>query len=312
MKLATWKDGSRDGQLVVVSRDLATAHFAHGRVTTLQQALDDWNFLSPQLQELSLSLDEGKARHAFAFEPQRCAAPLPRAYQWACAVGAGDKALQLLPADDLLGPRERVRVEPGSRSSVAPVLAAVTGDLERGAGTQTALEAVRLLTLCGVWHVEVPAGSDGSSPPSMHLALATSFAPVMVTPDELGTAWRDGRLQGDLQMERGAAPARRANAQAHAPACADAHAHGTATATAAAAAAAHPAPSLGEALTRLCQTRRVRAGALVGTRCGGMVALAPDAIPCISWRLPDGTDPFGAFELGAQAIEKTPPRSRFG
>ncbi len=310
MKLATWKDGSRDGQLVVVSRDLATAHFAHGRVTTLQQALDDWNFLSPQLQELSLSLDEGKARHAFAFEPQRCAAPLPRAYQWACAVGAGDTALQLLPADDLLGPRDRVRVEPGSRSNVAPVLAAVTGDLERGAGTQTALEAVRLLTLCGVWHVAVPAGSAGSSPPPIDLALATSFAPVMVTPDELGPAWRDGRLQGDLQVERGAAPARRANAQAHAPA--DAHAHADAHANGTATAAADPAPSLGEALTRLCQSRRVRAGALVGTRCGGMVALALDATPCVSWRLPDGTDPFGAIELGAQAIEKTPQRSRFG
>ena len=49
MKLATLKDGSRDGQLVVVSRDLASAHFATGAASTLQRVLDDWNFVSPQL-----------------------------------------------------------------------------------------------------------------------------------------------------------------------------------------------------------------------------------------------------------------------
>ena len=83
MKLATYKDGSRDGQLVVVSRDLATGHYASGIATRLQQVLDDWNFLSPQLEDLATSLDHGKARHAFPFDPARCMAPLPRAYQWA-------------------------------------------------------------------------------------------------------------------------------------------------------------------------------------------------------------------------------------
>ena len=83
MKLATYKDGSRDGQLVVVSRDLTTAHYASGIAHRLQQVLDDWNFLSPQLQDLYETLNHGKARHAFPFEPQRCMAPLPRAYQWA-------------------------------------------------------------------------------------------------------------------------------------------------------------------------------------------------------------------------------------
>ena len=59
MKLATYKDGSRDGQLVVVSRDLTTAHYASGIATQLQQVLDDWNFLSPQLQDLSQTLNQG-------------------------------------------------------------------------------------------------------------------------------------------------------------------------------------------------------------------------------------------------------------
>ena len=64
MKLATYKDGSRDGQLVVVSRDLSMAHYATGIATRLQQVLDDWNFLSPQLQDLYETLNQGKARHA--------------------------------------------------------------------------------------------------------------------------------------------------------------------------------------------------------------------------------------------------------
>src|SRR6059058_4256431 len=83
MKLATLKDGSRDGQLAVVSRDLKTAHIADGIAPTLQAALDDWNFIAPQLAALYEDLNAGRARRSFDFDPARCAAPLPRAYQWA-------------------------------------------------------------------------------------------------------------------------------------------------------------------------------------------------------------------------------------
>src|SRR5688500_16028930 len=87
MKLATLNDGTRDGQLIVVSRDLKTAHVADGIAPTLQAALDDWGFIAPQLADLSLLLNEGKtegrARRPFDFDPARCMAPLPRAYQWA-------------------------------------------------------------------------------------------------------------------------------------------------------------------------------------------------------------------------------------
>ena len=48
----------------------------------MQQVLDDWNFLSPQLEDLYQTLNHGKARHAFAFEARKCMA-LPRAFQWA-------------------------------------------------------------------------------------------------------------------------------------------------------------------------------------------------------------------------------------
>ena len=79
MKLATYKDASRDGQLVVVSRDLSSAHYATGIANKLQQVLDDWRFMAPQLRDLYELLNSCKARHAFAFDPARCMAPLPRA-----------------------------------------------------------------------------------------------------------------------------------------------------------------------------------------------------------------------------------------
>ena len=76
MKLATYKDGSRDGQLVVVSRDLSTAHYASGIATRLQQLLDDWNFIAPQLSDLYQMLNDGRARHGFAFGFQDEQVPL--------------------------------------------------------------------------------------------------------------------------------------------------------------------------------------------------------------------------------------------
>ncbi|MBI1771756.1 MAG: fumarylacetoacetate hydrolase family protein [Burkholderiales bacterium] len=83
MKLATLRDGSRDGQLLVVARDLKTAAIADGIAPTLQRALDDWNFIQPQLEELYNRLNSGRAAYSFEFEPKNCMAPLPRAFQWA-------------------------------------------------------------------------------------------------------------------------------------------------------------------------------------------------------------------------------------
>ena len=74
MKFATYKDASRDGQLLVVSRDLSTAHYATGIANKLQQVLEDWNFMSPQLQDLYEALNSGKARHARAGARRRTSA----------------------------------------------------------------------------------------------------------------------------------------------------------------------------------------------------------------------------------------------
>lgn len=216
MKLATYQDGSRDGQLVVVSRDLSTAHFATGIATRLQQVLDDWNFLSPQLEDLYATLNVGKARHAFAFDPHQCAAPLPRAYQWAdgsayinhvelvrrarnAEVPASfyeDPLMYQGGSDDFLGPCEVARF--GSTEwgiDFEAEVAVVTGDVPMGTSADSALESVRLLMLVNDWSLRnlIPAelakgfGFFQSKP-------ATAFGPVAVTPDELGAAWAGGRL----------------------------------------------------------------------------------------------------------------------
>lgn len=173
MKLASYADGSRDGQLVVVSRDLASAHYATGLATRLQQVLDDWNFLSPQLETLSQALNHGKARHAFAFEPARCLSPLPRAFQWVVPEG---ERLRHAAGDGFLASSTDVDCE-GAEIDVQTRLAVMVGDVQRGVAPESAAEAMRLVLLAA----EVA-------------GLGTAFAPLAVTPDELDADWRADQL----------------------------------------------------------------------------------------------------------------------
>ncbi len=225
MKLASYKDGSRDGQLVVVSRDLSTAHYAVGTATRLQQLLDDWNFLSPQLEDLYRSLNQataaGKPRHAFAFDPAKCMAPLPRAYQWADGSAFinhvelvrkarkaevpesfySDPLMYQGGSDDFLGPRDDIRV-PSEKMGIdfEAEVAVITADVPMGATPIEALEGIRLLMLANDVSLRnlIPAelakgfGFFQSKP-------ATAFSPVAVTPDELGSAWQGGRLHLNLE-----------------------------------------------------------------------------------------------------------------
>jgi fumarylacetoacetate (FAA) hydrolase len=220
MKLATLKDGSRDGQLVVVSRDLALAHHAAGIAGRLQGALDDWSFIAPQLEELYLTLNEGRARHAFPFDPRLAMAPLPRAYQWADgsayvnhvelvrkARGAEmppsfwtDPLMYQGGSDDLLGPHDAI-VCPSEEFGIdfEAEVAVVTDDVAMGTRPAEARAHVRLLMLVNDVSLRnlIPAelakgfGFFQSKP-------ATAFSPVAVTPDELGEAWRDARLHRPL------------------------------------------------------------------------------------------------------------------
>ncbi|HET7867547.1 MAG TPA: fumarylacetoacetate hydrolase family protein [Burkholderiaceae bacterium] len=274
MKLATYKDGSRDGQLVLVARDLATAHMVHGVASRMQQLLDDWNFLSPQLQDLYEALNAGRARHAFPFEPASCMAPLPRA----CQRVEDGPGLRQASGDNLLGPCDEIAWPGEDRGlEVQTRLAVITGEVPRGSSVEQALEGVRLLMLAHSVRLRQPP-SPGQDPDD-GLALcqpAAAFSPVAVTLDELGPAWRSGRVHLGLQCTR---DGRRHDAP-------DAQGMGR---------------SFGQLIARLCSTRPVRAGSIVaGGPLGADTApsspLRPGSVLRSEMLGPDGNSVFGALD----------------
>ncbi|MCE1250481.1 MAG: fumarylacetoacetate hydrolase family protein [Comamonadaceae bacterium] len=221
MKLATYKDGSRDGQLVVVARDLGLAHYASGICSRMQQLLDDWGFLAPQLQDVYDALNAGRARHAFPFDPRQCMAPLPRAYQWADgsaylnhvelvrkARGAEvpasfytDPLMYQGGSDDFLGPCDDVALPSAAMGiDFEAEIAVITGDVKMGTAPEPALDAVRLLLLANDWSLRnLIAAELAKGFGFFQSKPATAFSPVAVTPDELGAAWQGGRVHLPLQ-----------------------------------------------------------------------------------------------------------------
>jgi fumarylacetoacetate (FAA) hydrolase len=215
MKLATLNDGSRDGRLVVVSRNLAHAAPAP-HVKTLQAALDDWDGIAPELEALSARLNQGMIAGTLAFTAQDCLAPLPRAYQWADgsayvnhvelvrkARGAEmppsfwtDPLMYQGGSDTFLGPTQPIPLaDEAWGCDLEAEVAVITGDLPLGCSPAQAGQAIRLLLLVNDVSLRnlIPnelAKSFGffQSKPS------SSFSPCAVTPDELGAAWDGGRV----------------------------------------------------------------------------------------------------------------------
>ena len=263
MKLATYKDGSRDGQLVVVSRDLTTAHYATGIANRLQQALDDWNFISPQLQDLYDTLNHGKARHAFPFDPALCMAPLPRAYQWAdgsaylnhvelvrASRGAEvpesyftDPLMYQGGSDDFLGAHDAIRVASEDFGiDFEAELAVVTGDVPMAATPEQGLDAIRLLMLVNdvsLRHLIPDELAKGFG--FFHGKPSTAFGPVAVTPDELGEAWIEGRVHLTMQIDWNGRKVGRCDAGP------DMRFH------------------FGQLIAHAARTRRLRAGSIIGS-----------------------------------------------
>ncbi|MDB5806697.1 MAG: fumarylacetoacetate hydrolase family protein [Betaproteobacteria bacterium] len=213
MKLATLKDGSRDGLLAVVSRDLKTASIADGIAPTLQRALDDWNFIAPQLEELYNQLNGGKAKRPFEFNPTQCMAPLPRAYQWADGsvylshlqrmsamagvkwedVSTREPMLYQGGSDDFIGGADDVVfAEESWGIDFEAEIGVILGDTPMQTKRDDALEHVRLVTLINDWSLRNLVAREIAK----HFGFfqskpATAFAPVVVTPDELGEAWKE-------------------------------------------------------------------------------------------------------------------------
>ena len=219
MKLASLKDGSRDGALVVVTRDLSACMPAGSVAETLQGALDNWDEIAPGLAELSARLEKNPALGE-EFSPERCLAPLPRAYQWADgsayvnhvalvrqARGAelpesfwSDPLMYQGGSDGFLGPRDPIRAADEAHGiDLEAEITVVTGDVPQGTPAEAAGKHIRLLMLVNDVSLRnlIPNelakgfGFFQSKP-------ASAFSPVAITPDELGDAWRDTRLHRPL------------------------------------------------------------------------------------------------------------------
>jgi len=222
MKLATLRDGTRDGRLLVVRSDGQAGAPGPDRWATLQAALDDWDVAEPALRVIAGELDRG-AHDGLPIDPARLAAPLPRAYEWIDgsaylnhvilvrrARGAQppptletDPLIYQGGSGDMLGPRDAITLhDPAWGLDYESEVAVVLGDTPIGTTAAAAARHVRLVMLandCTLRNL-VPdelAKSFGffQSKP------ATAFSPFAVTPDELEAvgAWRDGRLHGRVR-----------------------------------------------------------------------------------------------------------------
>jgi len=233
MKLATLRNGKRDGRLVVVSRDLTRSTDASFLVPTLQAALDDWTRIAPHLEALAESLEHGSVPSE-RFHEHDALSPLPRAYQWADG-SAYVNHVELvrksrgaeLPASFWTDP---LMYQGGSDSFVAPrdpiviadeawgidmegEVAVVVDDVPMGATPAEAREKIRLVMLVNDVSLrrlipdELAKGFG-----FFHGKPSSAFSPVAVTPDELGEAWDGGRLHLPLKVDINGKPFGRADA----------------------------------------------------------------------------------------------------
>lgn len=216
MKLATYKNGSRDGQLVVVSRDLSKAVAVPQIAATLQYALDHWSVAAPALLEVYRGLNQGSVQGEFAFDQAACESPLPRAYQWADGSAYvnhvelvrkarnsemppsfwTDPLMYQGGSDDFIGPRDNIDVVSEDYGiDFEGEVAVITGDVPMAVSADAARSHIRLVMLVndvslrGLIPNELAKGFGffQSKP-------ASAFSPVAVTPDELGSHWQDAKL----------------------------------------------------------------------------------------------------------------------
>ncbi len=233
MKLATLANGSRDGRLVVVSRDLAHATDAGGVAQTLQDALDDWTWLAPKLEALATALETGSVPRE-RFREHDALSPLPRAFQWIDgsaylnhvelvrkARGAAmppdlwtDPLVYQGGSDRFLAPREPIKMaDEGFGIDFEGEVAVVVNDVAMGADRAEAAAAIVLIVLANDISLRnlIPA-ELGKGFGFFQSKPSSAFSPVAVTPSELGASWDGGRLHLPLLVNLNGKPFGRADA----------------------------------------------------------------------------------------------------
>jgi len=227
MKLATLKNQHRDGRLVIVSRDLRHAVDATTIAPTLQSAIERWAEVEPALQTLYTRLNAAQAPGAFAFDPRQAMAPLPRAYQFIDASAFqnhGDimeRAFNLVvektpgvpilvqrQSDDFLGPCDDYPFPTeADNADFEGEIAAILDDVPMGTQAAQAAQHIKLFMIFNDMSMRAHLARElklGFG--FVQAKTQTAFGPVAVTPDELGDAWRHGRIHLDLHVHRNGEP----------------------------------------------------------------------------------------------------------
>ncbi len=216
MKLASLKNNQRDGQLVVVSRDLKRCVAIPHIASTLQGLMDNWSTLASQAQEVYQSLNAGQIEDATEFDVSQCESPLPRAYQWADgsayvnhvelvrkARGAEipesfwtDPLMYQGGSDDFIGPQDDIPL-PSDHWGIdfEAEVAVVTDDVPMGVSAENAGQYIRLIMLVNDVSLRglIP-GELAKGFGFFQSKPASAFSPVAVTPDELGEHWQDNKV----------------------------------------------------------------------------------------------------------------------
>lgn len=222
MRLSTRNNHTLDGQLLLVSRDATRAMIADAIAPNMITLLQNWAELQPRLNALAAQLERGEGDH-FAFEPNTCAAPLPRSPQWcdASAFLSHQRLMAqafntpLIPnfetipvlyqgaSDDFLGPHVDVpMVDEALGIDFEGEFGVIVDAVPMSITPQAALSHIRLIVQLNDWSLrglgaqEVKTGFG-----FIQAKPSTSFAPIAVTPDELGPAWQDGRVHMKLHVE---------------------------------------------------------------------------------------------------------------
>ena len=215
MKLATLRDGTRDGRLLVVRRDGQAASPSDDRWPTLQRALDDWDRAEPELRKIADAFDHGILTGGMPIDPARLGPPLPRAYEWVDgsaylnhvilvrkARGAEppptlrtDPLVYQGGSSDLLGPRDPIALrDPAWGLDYESEVAVILGDVPAGTSAADAARHVRLVVFvndCTLRNLVPDELAKGFG--FFQSKPASAFSPFAITPDELGAAWQDGR-----------------------------------------------------------------------------------------------------------------------
>lgn len=223
MKLATLNNGSRDGRLLIVSRDLSCAVDAGHIAQNMLLAIENWWRVEPELQALYDQLNQGRAGASFAFVPAELMAPLPRTYQWldgSAFLNHGklmQKAFNLEPiegvettplmyqgaGDDFLGSREDIPLPSESLGiDFEGEFGVVVDAVPMGCKAVDAAAHIKLIvqindvSLRAVAPREMKTGFG-----FLQAKSSSSFAAVAITPDELGDAWRNERVHLPLHVK---------------------------------------------------------------------------------------------------------------